>query len=887
MANYRKSFNFRSGLQVDNDNFIINENGLVGIGTSVPTQFLDVRGNLDGAVNVIGLTTTTLLSVASTSNFYGDVNIGSNITLNQSTGVVTAVRFVGDASGLQNIVAIATAGWIVSGDFLSTSRSIGINTTSPDYLLQVGENPSTSTGVGIGSLGEIYASGSITSGSGFVGSLTGTATTATNLSNGANITAGTIDDARLPNLITSDVNSTGISTFGAIKLGSTIQMSGATGIITAVAFSGPITGEVTGNAESASKLLNSRNFSINGDVNASAVSFDGTGNVVLNTTLSSDFNANTSGIITASEFDGSLKNATIVDSTFVNAGIGTFNSVDSTNIESNYVNAGIGTFDQLTITDTTTTGIDVISNLNSFVSLGVSERFGNESVELVYTNSSGQFAINNYDLGGVSINLHEGTGLGITEGFNVKYENFKLFDVTYDGKVGVNRGGATLERNFEVGGTAYISESARIVGVLTVGQGANQVTLGDGSSLPVSFAQNFNTTSGISTFNNFELSGYLDVSNNLNVGSDLFVEGSYLGVGTDSNNAFKPSINVQVYGKTYVTSSVITGSELAISASADGSLLEDPRTIPNELGSVVPYMEYGGFQVEVGAASIISENFLIVPKPAVAVVGFGSTNLGLAPSNYNTNKYLSKVGINTYFARSIFDVGTGSTTMNSYFIPPSLTQDEIDIVANLWQASSGIGTEQARKVTPDGIVPGALVYNKTTDKLQIRSTSSTFTDLVSAGAGTSSVLSTPETASGSTVSFTDVPSWATSITVMFLGVSMSGTDHILIQLGTGPSTWFTSGYVATSQTESGVNSSSTSGFIIRNTGAADEYHGKMVICKFSDNQYVEDGSFRTNTTQGVHAYGSLTYGSGTIDRLRIVSEVSDTFDSGEINVLYT
>ena len=38
MANIRKSFNFRNGVQVDNDNFVVNANGLVGIGTSIPTE---------------------------------------------------------------------------------------------------------------------------------------------------------------------------------------------------------------------------------------------------------------------------------------------------------------------------------------------------------------------------------------------------------------------------------------------------------------------------------------------------------------------------------------------------------------------------------------------------------------------------------------------------------------------------------------------------------------------------------------------------------------------------------------------------------------------------------------------------------------------------------
>ena len=43
MANYNKAFNFKNGVQVDNDNFVVNANGLVGIGTTVPSAFLDVR----------------------------------------------------------------------------------------------------------------------------------------------------------------------------------------------------------------------------------------------------------------------------------------------------------------------------------------------------------------------------------------------------------------------------------------------------------------------------------------------------------------------------------------------------------------------------------------------------------------------------------------------------------------------------------------------------------------------------------------------------------------------------------------------------------------------------------------------------------------------------
>ena len=42
MANITKSFNFRNGVQVDDDNLLVNPSGLVGIGTTIPTEALDV-----------------------------------------------------------------------------------------------------------------------------------------------------------------------------------------------------------------------------------------------------------------------------------------------------------------------------------------------------------------------------------------------------------------------------------------------------------------------------------------------------------------------------------------------------------------------------------------------------------------------------------------------------------------------------------------------------------------------------------------------------------------------------------------------------------------------------------------------------------------------------
>ena len=59
MANIKKNFNFRNGVQVDDDNLLVTATGLVGIGTTIPNESLDVRGN----VIVTGFTSTTTAQI--------------------------------------------------------------------------------------------------------------------------------------------------------------------------------------------------------------------------------------------------------------------------------------------------------------------------------------------------------------------------------------------------------------------------------------------------------------------------------------------------------------------------------------------------------------------------------------------------------------------------------------------------------------------------------------------------------------------------------------------------------------------------------------------------------------------------------------------------------
>ena len=190
MANFRKTFNIRKGVQVDQDNFLVNENGLVGIGTSVPSEFLDVVGN----AKVSGLTTTrTLFAGTATADNLTSTN--ANIT-----GVITATSISVGGVTFSSIVGYSTNAWIIKSSGISTTLNVGIGTTQANssHSLIIGSNPTSGEGITLnGPDGNINSSGIMTATSFF-----GSGANLTSL-NASNISTGTIDDSYLPSTITA------------------------------------------------------------------------------------------------------------------------------------------------------------------------------------------------------------------------------------------------------------------------------------------------------------------------------------------------------------------------------------------------------------------------------------------------------------------------------------------------------------------------------------------------------------------------------------------------------------------------------------------------------------------------------------------------------------
>jgi hypothetical protein len=142
--------------------------------------------------------------------------------------------------------------------------------------------------------------------------------------------------------------------------------------------------------------------------------------------------------------------------------------------------------------------------------------------------------------------------------------------------------------------------------------------------------------------------------------------------------------------------------------------------------------------------------------------------------------------------------------------------------------------------------------------------------------------------SGTAIDFTNLPPWVKRITVMFQGTSHSATANILVQLGTGSTTYTTSGYIASTvncENAGSTVSSSTSGFIVFTSAAAAIISGHMIITNISGNNWVSSHTTKRNTTNLVFGGGDVSLGA-VLTAVRITTSSTDTFDAGTINILY-
>jgi hypothetical protein len=467
MTNYNKSFSFRNGVQVDDSNFVVNTVGLVGIGTSIPTEVLDVRGS----AKVSGIVTTKNLFSSGIATFT-EVRLGTNIKMSDNTGIITATSYYGDGSTLSNL---PTSQWVdvdVGLGFTSIYAQgyVGIATNDPRYVLQVGGKVNLGqNGVGINSNGNIVASGVITASS-FVGQ--GPYITAINADN---ITAGTLSNDRLP-IINND------------RLPSNISISG---IITAA------TGSFTN--------LNVVSIAATGDVRITGI-VTSLGGFVGNVTGIASTAIVAQGLTGSPDISVGIVSATSLRGSTLSVGTaGTALGVLSSG------NVGIGT--SIPTSDVQirkrTPIVEIISTFGqSRLSIGQSAvGAGNSSALIRFGNTSKTFDILNNDTGSFNSYLHAGAA-GINTGrFGWIYgqSSEELLSLTYQGSLGL---GITNPSNtLHVVGTStvtsnsYVGGNVEILGSFSLGSGSNKSVINPTTNSVLNKV-NLNVTSGVSTVAN-------------------------------------------------------------------------------------------------------------------------------------------------------------------------------------------------------------------------------------------------------------------------------------------------------------------------------------------------------------------------------------------------
>ena len=540
MANIKKSFSFRNGVQVDDDNFLVNPTGLVGIGTTVPTEALDVRGKVKviGEVNATsGLITSLVISdtlqVNNLDFAAGEIGAGISvgtagiITASTSTGIVT---YFGDGAQLLNL---PTSQWLdkdvgLGYTSIYSQGAVGIGTIDPRFFLQVGGNESNlmatfEAGVGFNSTGDVVATGIVTAGTRFDGNLSG------NIDSGiSTITQLQTTNTNAVGVITAGIGFTGdlrgniVSGISTITNLTTTDVS-VSGIVTAgIGFTGNLYGDVVGK----------HTGQVEGNVNSSGIStfnqLKVTGGISGDTV---------SGILTTGQLQASASQIGIATASSIDIverlAVGTNNPSKSVEI----FNVGITT-------------VDVIGEEFAIIQLGQrsSLGIGQSTAQVKFGEADRSFELVNGDTGNFNSIIHGANFQGIaTGGFNWIYggDGSTLMNLDYKGNLGIGKtlgmypldvvGVATFGNDVFVKNNLEVANTLKVLGNLDV-SGSSTFTLPD-----LIQGSNINVNTGISSFLKINVAESISGVATIGIGTWI----SPNGMGIDAPNAV---VNFQQVG---------------------------------------------------------------------------------------------------------------------------------------------------------------------------------------------------------------------------------------------------------------------------------------------------------------------------------------------------
>lgn len=381
------------------------------------------------------------------------------------------------------------------------------------------------------------------------------------------------------------------------------------------------------------------------------------------------------------------------------------------------------------------------------------------------------------------------------------------------------------------------------------------------------------------------------------------------GVSDESRNAtisvtgtISTAINVicPAVPKIYIVRNGTTGGYAITFKTASGTGI----SIPN--GSTM-LLYCDGTNVKEGVTYISSGAFGAITGTSLTITSGATSVAALSASGT-----VSGAGFSNYLASPPAIGGTAQNTINGTTITATTqfsgpgtgltgTAAGLSIGGNAATATSATSATSATTATSATSATtatnlasgsaGTVPYQSASGTTAMLAAGTTGQIFRSAGAtapswGSAITRETSQSASGTSVDF-NVPSWVNQITVMFRGVSTTGTNEIIVQLGTSGGVVST-GYLSAASTQAGTVTASTAGFILTSSGAASDIaNGQMIISAFGGNEFTASSIVRVSASALRHGAGGLSLG-GTLTRLRITTTTGvDTFDAGTINITYS
>ena len=302
-----------------------------------------------------------------------------------------------------------------------------------------------------------------------------------------------------------------------------ITASGTTVLLGDISVEGDIHGDLIGNSSTSTALATAREFSASGRISAAAVSFDGTGNVDLVTTIvadsitGADLAPAVAGMGLIQEVDGNLSIGPVANSGLtigaddISVRVGSGLSIDASN---NIVVDSLSINDTLAFTSADTFA-DTDAALAAFVvafNLGTGATSGGFTVPDNQRVDRGDLLLLTSTIGGVSVvESYIYTGANVTAPANIAAGDFA--DITHSGQVV-----ESLQVAGANSGLTFNNSVGNVTATVDLADANSNLALG---------------ATGLALSNNVDVQGTLDVTGNTTLDANLTVTGSTVNIAAD------------------------------------------------------------------------------------------------------------------------------------------------------------------------------------------------------------------------------------------------------------------------------------------------------------------------------------------------------------------